>query len=583
MSASDPVGEVAQNDQPGLNILRAAVRRRPWLRLPKGAALRQDAMAGLSSAISNVPDGMANGALLGVNPVHGLYGTIFGPAVGGALVSTQLMMITTMAAASLSASQALGGLTGQARADGLFAMVLLVGALQLGAGWLRLGRFLRFVSYSVTLGFLTGVSVLLILNQLPDVTGRDAPGGVTGAVQLLSDLGSVHLPTLALAALTLLLAVLLPRTKVGQYGRLFAVVVPSLLALLPLFADVQLVRDTGTIPKGLPLPSLPPLSAFTPGVITGAIAVALIILVQSAGVGQSVPNPDGARHSSSRDFMAIGAANMVSGLFRGAPVGGSVSGTALNVLYGGQSRWASIFAGLIMAVIVLAFSGAVGVVAMPALGALLILAGVSSIKPRDIRLVVEAGWPSWLAGGTTFVAMLFLPIQAAVGFGVVLSAFLYITQASTDISLVELVRHDDGAIEERKPPATLSARQVTVLDGYGQLFYAGAHTLERLLPRVGGAERPVVVLRLRGLASMGATLLEVLARYARDIGNAGGRLYLSGVDPAAHRQIVRTGRLDLQGPVRIHEATAFRGQSTRAAVEESEEWLVSVAQEPGDG
>src|SRR5574340_186022 len=586
MSPPDLARDVAQNDQPGLDALRAAVRRRLWTRLPRGAALKRDAMAGLSSAISNVPDGMANGALLGVNPVHGLYGTIFGPAVGGALSSTQLMMITTMAAASLSAAQALGGLEGQARADGLFAMVLLVGIIQLGAGVFKLARFLRFVSYSVTLGFLTGVSVLLILNQLPDVTGRDAPGGVAGAFQLLSDLGSVHLPTLTLAVLALVLAVWLPRTRVGQYGRLLAVVVPSLLALLPLFGDVLRVRDSGTIPQGLPLPSLPPLSAlsaFTPGVVSGAFAVALIILVQSAGVGQSVPNPDGTRQSTSRDFMAIGAANMVSGLFRGAPIGGSVSGTALNVLYGAQSRWAAIFAGLIMAVIVLALSGAVGGVAMPALGALLILAGVTSIKPRDIRLVVEAGWPSWLAGGTTFVAMLFLPIQAAVGFGVVLSAFLYITQASTDISLVELVHHDDGAIEERKPPSTLASGRVTVLDGYGQLFYAGAHTLERLLPKAGGSERPVVVLRLRGLSSMGATLLDVLARYARDIGNAGGRLYLSGVDPGVHQQIVRTGRLDLQGPVRIHEATAFLGLSTQAAAEAGQAWLVSATQEAGDG
>src|SRR5690606_10711724 len=110
-----------------------------------------------------------------------------------------------------------------------------------------------------------------------------------------------------------------------------------------------------------------------------------------------------------------------SGLVQGLPIGGSLSGTALNVLYGGQSRWSAVFAGLFMALIIVAMSGAVGLIAMPALGALLILAGLSSIDLRDIRFVFETGWPSWVAGGTTFVAMLFLPIQAAVGFGVVLS------------------------------------------------------------------------------------------------------------------------------------------------------------------
>lgn len=566
-------GSGSETDQPGLEAVRNAVHNRIWQRLPKGASLRRDAVAGLSSAISNVPDGMANGALLGVSPVHGLYGTMVGPAVGGALSSTQLMMITTMAAASLSAAQALGDLQGQARLDGLFAMVILIGALQIIAGLLKLGRLLRFVSYSVITGFLCGVSVLLILNQLPVVTGRDAPGGVAGAVQLLFELETIHMPSLVLAAVTLILAFALPYTPIKNLGRLIAVVFPTIVILLLGLDEVTLVRDSGVIPPGIPMPKLPPLSAFTPEVITGAIAVAIIILVQSAGVSQSVPNPDGSARNRSRDFIAIGSANVLSGLAQGLPVGGSLSGTALNVLYGGESRWAAIFAGLFMALIILVFSTAVGLIAMPALGALLILAGFSSIKLRDIRFVIETGWPSWLAGGTTFVAMLFLPIQAAVGFGVVLSAFLYINRSSTDISVVELIERDDGLIEERHPPSRLPSDATTVLDVYGHLFYAGARTLDSLLPRPEGANRPVVVLRLRGLTSVGATLLEVLSDYSGELASNGGRLYLTGVRPEVRAQINRTNRLDLSGPVTILEATATRGESTRRAVAESHAWL----------
>jgi SulP family sulfate permease len=518
---------------------------------------------------------MANGALLGVSPIYGLYGTMIGPVVGGALSSTQLMMTTTMAAASLSASQALGNLQGEARTDGLFAMVILIGVFQLLAGLLRLGHLVRFVSYSVTTGFLSGVSVLLILNQLPIVTGRDAPGGVDGAIRLLLEIETIHPPSLAVAALTLMLALVLPHTRISKLGRLSAIVLPSLIVLLLGLDQVGLVRDIGEIPRGFPLPALPPITAFSPEVITGAAAVAIIILVQSAGVSQSVPNPDESIRDGSRDFIAIGAANTVCGLFRGLPVGGSLSGTALNVLYGGQSRWASIFAGLFMASIVLFLSGAVGLIAMPALGALLILAGVSSIRLRDIQLVFETGWPSWLAGATTFVAMLFLPIQAAVGFGVVLSAFLYITRSSTDVSLVELVEREGGAIEERHPPRTLSSERVTVLDVYGYLFYAGARTLDRLLPRPTSTSRhPVVILRLRGLSSAGATLLDVLSSYASELASKGGRLYLTGVGSRVRDQITRTKRLDLSGPVTILEATSLRGESTRRAIAESQAWLV---------
>ena len=568
------LGAGSEIDQPGLDAIRTAVHNRIWSSLPKGAALRRDAIAGLSSAISNVPDGMANGALLGVSPVHGLYGTMVGPAVGGVLSSTQLMMITTMAAASLAAAQALGDLQGDAHTDGLFAMVIVIGVIQLVAGLFRLGRVLRFVSYSVTTGFLLGVSVLLILNQLPVITGRDAPGGVGGTIQLLSTPELIHMRSLILASITLTLTLVLPYTTLRNLGRLIAIVLPSLIVLLFGLDDVTLVRDSGDIPQGFPLPALPPLSAFTPQVVSGAFAVAVIILVQSAGVSQSVPNPDGSERSTSRDFTAIGVANVASGLFRGLPVGGSLSGTALNVLYGGESRWAGIFAGLFMALIVLALSGAVGLIAMPALGALLILAGFSSINLRDIRFIFETGWPSWLACGTTFVAMLFLPIQAAVGFGVGLSALLYISRSSTDVSVVELVERDDGQIEERHPPKKLPSEAVIVLDVYGHLFYAGARTLERLLPRPMDASRPVVVLRLRGLTSTGATLLDVLSDYASELASKGGRLYLTGLKPEVHEQINRTNRLDLSGPVTLVEATATRGKFTRRAVAESQAWLV---------
>src|SRR4029079_13735853 len=119
-------------------------------------------------------------------------------------------------------------------------------------------------------------------------------------------------------------------------------------------------------------------------VSTGALAVAAIILVQGAGVSQSAPNPDGTRSSSSRDFIAQGAANVVSGLFRGLPVGGSVSSTALSVVSGARTRWAAVMSGIWVALVVLFFVGAISNIVMPALGALLIVAGVNSIHPADV-------------------------------------------------------------------------------------------------------------------------------------------------------------------------------------------------------
>jgi SulP family sulfate permease len=561
---------------PGLGELREVVANYARQQLPRRATVGQDGLAGLNSALASVPDGLASGVLAGVNPIYGLYACLFGPIAGSLFSGTQLMLITTTSASALAAGQTLAGLPPEARDRALFVMVLLIGAFLIVFGLLRLGRYTRFVSYSVMMGFLTGIAVLTVLSQLPTVTGYapDSGNRVAATVDLLFHLDEVHLVTAGVAALTLALTILLPRTPLGNFGTFIAIVVPSLLVALLAPGVVALVRDEGTIPRGLPAPFVPSPADLSPNLIAGALAVAVIILVQGAGVSQSVPNPDGSPRSMSRDFIGQGMANLASGLMRGLPVGGSLSTTALSMVSGARTRWAAIFAGVWMAVIVLAFPTLVGYVAMPSLGAVLIYASARAIKPAEAVSIWQTGWPSRLGMVTTFLATLFLPVEAAVGLGVVLSALLYLNEASTDVSVVALVKRPDGRIQERTAPRQLPSNQVTVLDVYGHLFYAGARTLARQLPRPDDAENPAVVLRLRGRRHVGATLVEVLSNYANKLSEVNGRLYLAGVSSEAHDQITRTAKLRLTGPVRVYEATDVRGEATHQAVEAAGAWLV---------
>ena len=129
-------------------------------------------------------------------------------------------------------------------------------------------------------------------------------------------------------------------------------------------------------------------------------------------------------------------------------------------------------------------------------------------------------------------------------------------------------------LPERPAPATLPSDQVTVLDVYGSLFYAGARTLQARLPEVGQARRPAVVLRLRGRTSLGATFFRVLATYAEQIGEAGGRLYVSGLDPDMAELLARTVPLTVQPPDRVFGATPVLGEATWAALHEARAWVV---------
>lgn len=570
---TEPSEAAPEVDQPGLSRLREAVEG--WRRrLPGGRTLKRDGVAGLSLAAANVPDGMANAVLVGVNPLYGLYATMVGPLAGGLLSSTQLMVVTTTAAASLTAGQALGDLAGSTRENALFLMVVLIGAFHVLFGVLRLGQLTRFVSYSVMTGFLMGVGVLIILSQLPTAVGYAAEGAnaTLRFFDLLLNVHEADAVSLGVALATLALALTLPRTRIGNFGILVAIALPSALVALAGLEGVRTVSDVGEIASGLPKLEMPSFSESL-RVLTGALAVAVVIVVQAAGVSQSVPNPDGPRASASSDFVAMGVANAASGFLRGLPVGGSLSATALSLLAGAGSRWAAVFAGLWMALIVIAFPQAVSPIAMPALAALLVLAGARTLRLGEAMSIWNTGWPSRLAIVTTFLAMLFLPIQAAVGIGVVLSALLYLSQSSTDVSVVERFERADGRVEERPAPAILPSGGVTVLHVYGHLFYAGARTLERRLPAPRGARNPAVVLRLRGRTHVGATLIEVLARYVEALQEANGRLYLSGLSEQVRAEIERTGKLDLSGPVQAYEVASVIGHSTREAVADARTWL----------
>jgi SulP family sulfate permease len=547
-----------------------------WLRSvrPERRHLRADLLAGLPGAISSVPDGMAAAVLAGVNPVQGLYASFAGPVAGGLSSNTRLMVITTTSAAALAAGSALQNVPSVQRPAAIPLLVILVGVALVAAGILRLGRYTRFVSYSVMIGFLTGIAVNIVCGQIGDLTGVSAHGDfpLAKAVNVLVHPGRIDLPSLLTGLSALAILVVLARTPLGVFSALIALAIPTAVVVLASADSVAQVGDVGDIPRGIPVPQLPDFRLLSFSLVTGALAIAAIVLVQGAGVAEAAPNPGDARPNPNQDIIAQGVGNLAAGFFRGIAVGGSVGNTALNVTVGGRTRWAAIWSGVWMLVILAIFSGVVAKIAVPTLGAILIFAAIGSLRPGEVATIMRTGRISQIAVITTFAATLFLPVAAAVGIGVALSLLLQLNAEAMDLAVVELIPRDDGRFEERPPPATLTSRQVTVLDVYGSLMYAGARTLAAHLPDPAGAQSPVVVLRLRRRTSLGATFVKVVADYASRLADADGRLYLTGLEPSLTERLRRTGHLE--GPVRAFEATPVVGESTQAAYLDAEAWLV---------
>jgi SulP family sulfate permease len=254
------------------------------------------------------------------------------------------------------------------------------------------------------------------------------------------------------------------------------------------------------------------------------------------------------------------------------PVVGSVGQSALNLTAGARTRWASVFSGLWLLVIIVALGGVVGRVPVATLAGLLVIAGLQAVRTREISAVLSVRRSSAIAMVVTFVATLLLPVAQAVGVGVLVSILLQLNQDALDLRVVELRTGVEGHTEEHPAPERLRPREVVVLDVYGSLYYAGAQTLQRRLPDPTGVDAPVVVLRLRGRGFPPATFFFVIREYAQQLDEAGGRLYLSGVDPAVRARYGDLGGA-LTGPFNVVEATTVLGESTAEARAMGEDWL----------
>jgi SulP family sulfate permease len=223
-----------------------------------------------------------------------------------------------------------------------------------------------------------------------------------------------------------------------------------------------------------------------------------------------------------------------------------------------------------MLVILVAFSKLVAEVAMPTLAAVLIYAAVGSLKPTEVLTILRTGATPMIAFSATFLATLLLPVAVAVGIGVTISLLLQLNQESIDLRVVRLRPVDGGQFVEEHVPTTLSDSEVVILDVYGSLFYAGARTLQLRLPDAAGSDGAVVILRLRGRTTLGATFFCVIPGYARQLASSNGRLYLSGVDAEITARWTQGGYAERAGKVRLYQATPRIGESTTQAFHDAQ-------------
>jgi SulP family sulfate permease len=531
--------------------------------------------SGFVTGLFSIPEGMAYASIGGFAAPLGLWSGVVPTIIGSVFARTVLMVTTLTSAIALSSQSVLSdaGLD-PGDAGALATLTVLVGLVMLIMGLLRLGSVMSFVSTAVMTGFTTGIALQIISGVIEDATAY-APSPHNTIAKLADAV--VHVgdwdPTTVVVTTATVAVWLLFRLvrRLEAYSTLIALVLVSVVCA---FAgpDVELVEDIAGIPRSLPPFSLPELSA-VPDLVFGAVAIALVALAQAAGISSAVANPDGSRPDASTDFRAQGLANLAGGFFSALPTGGSLSRTGVGTSAGARTRWSGIFAGIWLAVIVLAVGPAAGRIPMAVIGGLLLVIGGELIAGRvgDIVLVVRTSWLSTVAMVVTFLATTQLPLQQAIFIGAGLSILIYAAEASRRGRLVQLTPDGGGGWLIGDPPEELPSGRTTVLHYIGAGFFAEVNRFEAEWPDASNATSAAVVLSLRGSPGIpSATFLRAFERVCLRLREHDVHLVLSGVPPSLRQLLDRTGTLDVLGRDAVVVETPHLMESLTTAYEVAE-------------
>ena len=520
---------------------------------------RKDIVAGLTVSVVELPQAMAYALLAGVQPQYGIYTSVIQGVIGALLSSSEHMTTGPTNTQSLLIASAVTRLADPTADPAtylrlVFALAVLKGIIQLTFAAAQMGAMVRYVSRSVIVGLAGGAGVLIVVGQIAKLLGLDvarAPhrlGGALGEIEkLLPHLRDVNPKAVAIgvASLVLMLSVraaskLLPASLLAVVAGVAAV---ATFGWTP--HDLPLVGD---LPRAFPSLAMPSASwAEVEGLLGGALALALLGMLESVSIAKSITAQTGERISANQEFFAQGLSNALSGCFQCMPGSGSFTRSALDYTAGAATRFAAVYNALFVGLLFWVAAGWAKFIPLASLGAVLTVIGWRLIDWHYIPRMVRASRPDAVVCGITFAAAMLVPLELAIFLGVFLNLALYLRTASR-LHVSEMIHRPGGAFVERPiVDKHTGERQVVFLQLEGDLFFAVADELEDRLNALAKSPVRVVILRLKRTHSIDATVLAVLERFAADMTERQGYVVLCGVKPELMTALRAYGFLDRIG------------------------------------
>lgn len=506
---------------------------------------KADFMAGLTVAIVALPLSMAIAIASGVTPERGLFTAIVGGFIVSALGGSRFQI-----GGPAGAFIVLVAATVQREGfDGLLLATMMSGVFLLAIGYLRLGTYIKFIPYPVTVGFTAGISIIIFSGQIVELFGLKLagkePGPLVPKLMAIGDAaGTFNISATLVAVLTIATIVAVKRWRPGWPGMLIAVGLASLVvALLALPAETIGTRYGG-IPRSLPFPALP---AFSPdkvvAVLPDAISFTLLGAIESLLSAVVADGMTGRRHRSNCELVAQGFANIASALFGGICTTGTIARTATNVRAGAHGPVSGMLHSLFLLVFMLVAAPLASYIPLAALAGVLAVVCWNMFEKQAFATLLRASRGDALVLMATFLIVVFRDLTEGIVVGFVLGSILFIDRMAKSIAVeadLPLVQEDVADSPSAYDAGESSDADTVVYRISGAFFFGAASTVGTVLDRIAD-QRKNFILDCSAVPFFDSTAANVIEGAAHKAKRAGVRFIISGASPQIRRTLINHG------------------------------------------
>lgn len=535
-----------------------------WAKHTTPASARQDAMAGLTGAIIVLPQGVAYALIAGLPPEYGLYAAIV-PAIVAALFGSSWHLISGPTAALsivvFTTISPLAQVGSAAYISLVLTLTLMAGLFQLILSLARMGSLVNFVSHSVVVGFTSGAAVVIATSQIKNALGlnlQSTGNFILNWIAVADNIIATHLPSLAIAALTLATLIVIKRWRRKWPNMLIAMVVGSAATqalLLTSWSGVSEIALVGEIPSQLPPLSTPLMTwDLLRQLAPGAMALGLLGLVEAVSIARSVATRSGQQIHGNQEFIGQALSNILGSFSSSYATSGSFTRTGVNYEAGATSPLAALFAAVFLALIVLLFAPLAAYITLPSMAAILLMVAWNLIDWHHIKIIYRAGKNEAMVFGVTFAATLLLPMEFAIYLGVLLSLVLYLRRTSQpNITALASGRGAKKLVDaQRSNLPECDVIKIVRIDG--ALFFGAVDYVQTTLMAI---PQKHVLIVASGINFIDLAGTELLANEAKRLAAKGGGLYLCNVNGRVIKPIIRNGHLSTIGKRHIFATKAL--------------------------